>query len=437
MNAPTSPSKPSELPPRDLIAYRWELVFWLWLAFFFNQADRQVFSTVLPLIKADLQLSDVQSGWIATIFTAALALTVPIAGYVGDVFNRARIISWSLFGWSLSTLLSGFGTSFGYLIGIRSLATGAGEAFYAPAANALIAEHHHETRGRAMAIHQTSLYVGVIASGLIAGWIGDHYGWRTAFWLFGGFGLVLAGLTAWRLKSSGTTSQREHRAAPQLRDVLTVLGRPTVLLLVAAWACMVFVNIAYLTWMPTYLHEQFSLTLTHAGFSSMAYHHLGALVGVILGGLVADQLAVRNPAFRLQLQGLALIFGAPFLWMLGVQSGLGLLFAALTGFGFFRGIYDAGIYASLFEVIEPRLRASVIGLIIAIVYLFGALAPVLLGWMKGSVGLSLCFSSLGAVYVVGGSAALVAAKWPFECDHQLSIDGKCPAEDRVDVKEVR
>jgi len=423
MNATTSISAPSRQPPRGWITYRWELLFWLWLAFFFNQADRQVFSTVLPLIKADLQLSDVQSGWIATIFTAALAVTVPVAGYVGDIFNRARIISWSLFGWSLSTLLSGFGTSFGYLIGIRSVATGAGEAFYAPAANALIAEHHHETRGRAMAIHQTSLYVGVIASGLIAGWIGDHYGWRSAFWFFGAFGLALAGLTAWRLKSGGTACQRERASTPRLHDVLAVLGRPTVLLLVAAWACMVFVNIAYLTWMPTYLHEQFSLTLTHAGFSSMAYHHLGAFGGVILGGLVADRLAVRNPASRLQLQGLALFAGAPFLWMLGAQSGLGLLFAALAGFGFFRGIYDAGIYASLFEVIEPQLRASVIGLIIAIVYLFGALAPVLLGWMKGSVGLSLCFSSLAAVYAFGGAAALVAARWPFACDHQLASDG--------------
>ena len=420
MNAPPLPSAPSGPPHRGWITYRWELILWLWLAFFFNQADRQVFSTVLPLIKADLQLSDVQSGWIATIFTAALAVTVPIAGYIGDVFNRARIISWSLFGWSMSTLLSGFGSSFAYLVGIRSVATGAGEAFYAPAANALIAEHHHETRGRAMAIHQTSLYVGVIASGLIAGWIGDHHGWRSAFWVFGAFGLVLAGFTAWRLRSSADPSQRGHVAAPLFRDVLSVLGRPTVLLLIAAWACMVFVNIGYLTWMPTYLHEQFSLTFTNAGFSSMAYHHLGAFGGVILGGWLADRLAVRKPKSRLQLQGIALLAGAPFLWMLGMESSLGLLLSALAGFGFFRGIYDAGIYASLFEVIEPRLRASVIGLIIAIVYLFGALAPVLLGGVKGSAGLSLGFSSLALVYAVGGSAALIAARWSFTRDQKLA-----------------
>lgn len=405
------------MKPKPLIAYRWELLFWLWLAFFFNQADRQVFSTVLPLIKTDLKLTDVQSGWIATIFTAALAVTVPIAGYVGDVFNRARIISWSLFGWSLSTLLSGFGSSFGYLVGIRSVATGVGEAFYAPAANALIGEHHHDTRGRAMAIHQTSLYVGVIASGLVAGWIGDHHGWRSAFWIFGIFGLGLAGLTAWRLRS-GDDPASATTVAPLPREIFSVLGRPTVQLLVIAWACMVFVNIAYLTWMPTYLHEQFSLTLTNAGFSSMVYHHLGAFAGVVIGGTLADRLVLRSPSARLQLQGLALFAGAPFLWMLGMKSSLGLLYGALAGFGFFRGIYDSGIYAGLFEVIEPRLRASVLGLIIAIVYLFGAIAPVLLGWMKGAVGLSLSFSLLAVVYAVGGSAALIASRWRFAHDQR-------------------
>lgn len=403
---------------KPLLAYRWELLFWLWLAFFFNQADRQVFSSVLPLIKSDLKITDIQAGWIATVFTAALAVTVPLAGYIGDVFNRAKIVTWSLFGWSFATLLSGFGSSFGYLIGIRSIATGVGEAFYAPAANALIGEHHKETRGRAMAIHQTSLYAGVIMSGLVSGWIADRYGWRASFWVFGAVGMVLAGFTFWRLRSGESVAEKVRPEPPRLREVLAVLARPTVRLLVVAWAGMVFVNVAYLTWMPTYLHEQFGQNLAHAGFSSMVYHHLGAFGGVLVGGYLADRLAVNRPGARLVLQGGALLAGAPFLWSLGSQAGIGWLYAALAGFGLFRGIYDAGIYASLFEVIEPRLRSSVLGLVIAMVYLFGAIAPVLLGWLKGSIGLSFSFSLLALVYVVGGSAALVAAKFFFSADRQ-------------------
>jgi MFS family permease len=401
-----------------LLAYRWELLVWLWLAFFFNQADRQVFSTVLPMIKGDLAITDVQAGWIASIFTAALAVTVPLAGYMGDIFDRAKIVTTSLFGWSMATLLSGFGSSFGYLVAIRSVATGVGEAFYAPAANALIAEHHKETRARAMAVHQTSLYAGVILSGLLSGWIADHYGWRAAFWVFGAFGIVLAALTAVRLKANRNDVAAERPAPPRMRDVRAVLGRPTVVMLVVAWACMVFVNIGYLTWMPTYLHEQFGQSLASAGFSSMVYHHVGAFSGVIIGGLLSDRLALRKPSRRLLLQGLALLAGAPFIWLLGTQSTLAWLYLALGVFGLFRGIYDAGIYASLFEVIEPRLRSSTLGFIIAIVYLFGAIAPVLLGALKGEIGLSQAFGLMAIVYLVGGAALILGANLFFSRDHQ-------------------
>ena len=39
---------------RGLIPYRWELMFLFWFAYFFNQADRQIYGVVLPLIKEDL-----------------------------------------------------------------------------------------------------------------------------------------------------------------------------------------------------------------------------------------------------------------------------------------------------------------------------------------------------------------------------------------------
>ncbi|MBL8235168.1 MAG: MFS transporter, partial [Bryobacterales bacterium] len=138
-------------------SYRWELVFWLWCAFFLNQADRQVYSVVLPQLRTELQLSDIEAGLVATLFSLALALCVPVAGWAGDRLDRRRIVLVSLAGWSLSTLLTGFSTGLVFLVLIRSAATGAGEAFYAPAAYALMAAHHAETRSRAMSVHQTAL----------------------------------------------------------------------------------------------------------------------------------------------------------------------------------------------------------------------------------------------------------------------------------------
>ena len=298
---------PSPAAPVRFLPYRWELLVWLWFAFFFNQADGQVFSSVLPLLRADLGITDVQARLIASVFTAVLALTVPVAGYVGDVFNRAKIVTLSLFGWSLSTLLSGFGASFGYLVVVRSIATGAGEAFYAPAANALIAEHHSETRARALSIQQTSLYVGVIVSGLVSGFIADRFGWRASFWVFGLCGVVLAVLVGLRLRPARGAPVRVRTPAPPLRQVFAVLRRPTVILLVVGFGCMVFVKIGFLTWMPAFLHEQFGLSFANAGFSSMAYHHVGAFAGVMFGGFLSDRLAARQPHRRLVLQAVGLL----------------------------------------------------------------------------------------------------------------------------------
>ncbi len=391
---------------KTLIPYKWELLIWLWLAFFLNQADRQVFSVVLPQLRADLGLTDVQAGLVAAVFTAALGVMVPIAGYAGDICSRHRIVVLSLLGWSCTTVLTGFSTGLLYLVVIRSVATGAGEALYAPSANALISQHHVETRARAMAVHQTSLYTGVIVSGFTAGYLADHFGWRTAFWLFGGAGILLAGAVALRLRQGQPLPAA--RKQPPLRVLRTIVKRPTVLLLALGFAGMVFVNIGYLTWTPTYLHERFRLTLANAGFSSMFYHHAGAFAGVLAGGFLSDRLAVTHPQVRPLMQAAALLMGAPFLYLLGSGGDLFTVYLALGFFGLFRGVYDSNIYAALYEVIEPQFHASASAVLITFAFTVAAAAPVLLGAAKPVIGLAGGLAWLSAVYL-GASAALFAA----------------------------
>lgn len=404
------------------LTYRWELLAWLWLAFFLNQADRQVFSVVLPLMRADLGLTDIQAGLIASIFTGALGIMVPLAGYAGDVFSRKWIVTVSLVVWSAATMLTGFAAGMVWLIVVRSLATALGEAFYAPSATALISEHHVETRAQAMAVHQTALYTGVVVSGWAAGYIGQHFGWRASFWLFGVLGVALGALLAWRLKDSGAARRIAGRAPPLL-VLKTITRRPTVLLLAMAFAGMVFVNVGFLTWMPTYLHERFELSLASAGFASMFYHHLGAFAGVVLGGRLSDRLAPRRPAVRPAMQAAALFLGAPFLYLLGSSGTLMTVQVALACFGLFRGIYDANIYAALYEVIESRFHASAAAVIIAFAFTAGAFAPVALGAAKQTVGLSGGLSWLSAVYLVSSALALLATCFFFSRDRAAVTAG--------------
>lgn len=399
--------------------YKWELLLWLWLAFFFNQADRQIFNIVLPEIKASLGLTDAQLGMVASIFVLTIGVFIPIAGFAGDMWSRKKIIVSSVVFWSLATLLTGASTSLYQLILLRSIAVGGGEAFYAPSANALIGQYHNKTRALAMSIHQTSLYFGVIMSGLMGGYIAENYGWKTAFYLFGAIGVALGGILFWRLKATAPATNNSYNIGQKqfLKDAsLALLKKPTAILLVAAFACMVFVNVSYLTWTPTLLHEKFHLTLTDSGFSSMFYHHIFAFAGVLFGGWISDKLAEKKPANRLVIQALGLLLGTPFIVGLGLATTTQLTYLSLAGFGFFRGIYDANIYASLFEVIAKEYRSTAAGLASMFAFLVSAVAPLLLGYLKPTLGLSLGLSFLGIFYLLGGILILIAAKFYFSKD---------------------
>ncbi|MBD3267068.1 MFS transporter, partial [bacterium] len=352
---------------KPLIPYKWEMIILLWFAYFFNQGDRQIYNVVLPLIKNDLLLSDVQLGLVVTIFTLCYAVLVPIAGYVGDIYRRKWVVFFSLLIWSTATLFTGISTGIVILILFRGVATGGGEAFYYPAANSLIGQYHHKTRALAMSIHQTSLYAGIVVSGFIAGFIGEHFGWRMAFYLFGILGILLAVILYFRLED---TPQPNHDpentdAASERIPISTVLKtiarKPTALMLCLAFGGMVFVNIGFMTWMPTYLHEDFSLSLTMAGFDSTFYHYLFAFFGVLLGGQLSDYLAQKRRTIRMETECLGLLLGAPFIYLMGATDNILLCYVAMAAFGLFRGIYDSNLFAALFDVIEPRVRASAVG----------------------------------------------------------------------------
>jgi sugar phosphate permease len=414
----------AEAPSPGARRHKWELLIWLWFAFFLNQGDRQIYNVVMPLIGADLKLDAVQLGFVATLFTAVYGVLVPVAGYAGDVFSRKWMVVASLAVFSVGTLLTGLASGFVLLVVFRSIATGAGEAFYYPAANALIGEHHQESRARAMAIHQTANYTGVVVSGFLAAWIGERWGWRASFWVFGIAGVVWAALVAWRLKDApasaagSATGPAVAAARIPLREVCAVLWRkPTVLLLALALGGMVFVHIGYLTWAPSYLKERFGLSLSNAGFTSMFYHHLLAYGGVLLGGWWSDRMAAKRRQVRMETCGLGLLLGAPFVFLLGSSGSLTLTCVALAGFGFFRGIYDSNLMAAPYDVVPPKYRSSATGLMLAFAFIIGSAAPVILGWMKLRMGLGFGLSSLGFVYLLSAALVFIALKFFFHRDY--------------------
>lgn len=409
--------------------YKWELVILLWIAFFLHQGDRQIYNSVIPLIRTDLGLDDVQLGLVGSIFTLVYGALVPIAGFAGDILPRKWIVVSSLVVFSAGTLLSGLSSGLILLVLFRSIATGGGEAFFYPSATSLLAQFHEKTRALALAILQTALYIGITASGLIAGYIGEHYGWRCAFYAFGSVGLLWAVVVSWRMQNSPlprTSVAVSRTPRIPLNEVLAyVARRPSVWLLSLAFGAMVYVNIGYLTWTPTFLHENFKLSLAEAGFYSMFYHHLFAFIGVLVGGKISDRWAEVRPSIRMEANFWGLLLGAPFIYWLGQSKSPQSCYVALALFGLFRGIYDSNLFASLFDVVEPRLRASATGLMLSFAFIVGSLAPTIMGWMKSNVGLAVGISSLAGFYLFGAGCILVAVLFFQKRDYVPVVkDGK-------------
>lgn len=402
--------------------YRWELLGLLWVAFFLHQGDRQIFNNLAPLIRDDLNLTKVQFGLVGTVFTVVYGVMVPLAGYAGDALRRKWVVLGSLLVFSTATLLTGLCTGLVTLILFRSVATGGGEAFYYPAANSLIGQFHHRTRALAMAIHQTALYVGIVASSFAAT-VGRWYGWRSAFFGFGSCGIVMAGVILWRMHDtprpdpSGPGGE-SGGGGPGIREVLRyVFAKRTVLLLGVAFAGQVFVNVGYLTWMPTFLHERYDLQLDVASFLALFCHHAAAFVGVTAGGWLSDRLARRRRAARMHFEYLGLLLGAPFIWWMGQAGSAMLCCAALAGFGLFRGVYDSNLFAAPFDVIEPRYRSSAVGVMLCCAFVMGASASTILAWIAEQLDMASAISSMSGVYVAAALFVLLALWTTFARDY--------------------
>ena len=404
--------------------YKWEVLALLWMAYLLNQADRQVFNTVLPQIQESLGIGDTEVGLIATIFNFCYALMVPFGGMAGDRLSRKWVTTIAILFWSVATMFTGLATGVVMLILLRSVATGGGEAFFGPANYSLLGQYHTDTRARAMSIHQTSYYVGVILAGWLAGYIAEKLGWQYSFVIFGAAGVIWGIVMAFRLKDKKEekpviSSEVEKSDKPGILDGFkTVFTTPTALVLTLGFSGFIFVITGYMTWVPAFLQEEFNMSVTDAGLHSMLWTYIAAFAGVLLAGTLSDKMAMKNHKVRMDIQGLGLILGAAFLFFVKADASIWVVYACFAGWGFFRAFFDANIYTVLYDVTPSRLHASCSSALITTGFAVGALAPVILGAMKESMGsLSATFPVLGIIWVVCGVLMLWAGRKYYQRDY--------------------
>jgi MFS family permease len=333
----------------------------------------------------------------------------PLAGLVGDRLKRKSLIIGGLVFWSVITIATALSTRYSHLILFRAI-EGFGEAFYFPASMSLLSDYHAPaTRSRAMSIHQSSVYAGTIAGGSVAGILGQHYGWRSSFYLFGSLGILLGIVLLLLLRepareqSSESPSQScdaKHKSRSVVQTLIELFSNPMVRILTAVFIGANFVAMIFLTWMPSFLYRKFNLSLAMAGVSATAYLQIASVLGVLSGGVLADRLARRTRAGRMMTQAFGLALGVPFIFLAGWTTSTPLVILALIGFGYFKGLYDANIWASLHDVVRPERRASAVGFVNSLGWIGGGVAPVAIAAASDRYGMSACISANSLIYLL-------------------------------------
>jgi MFS family permease len=336
-----------------------------------------------------------------------------------DRVKRKTAILGGLHAWSLICIATVFSNDFRHLFFWRA-AEGLGETFYYPASMSLISDYHgRDTRSRAMGSHQTSVYVGTIGGGFFAGLIGQHYGWRLSFIVFGGLGVLLGFVLNRYLieppRGAADASDAKTAHTPvssgglPLPAFLGLVARtPTLLCLMGAFMCANFVAVVLLSWMPKFLYDKFGMGLAMAGLTATIFVQLASMAGAPVGGWLADHWRRRSPRGRLAVQMVGVLGGAPFVALCGLTPSVGTLIVALTVWGFFKGLYDANIFASVFDVVRPEARGTAAGFMNAVGWLAGGgSAPLVIGVIAQRESLGLAIALASTVYVAAGLLLLI------------------------------
>ena len=344
--------------------YAWIVVALLLPVALLNYLDRQMLATMKASMVADIPTIANRADWglILGSFKWTYALLGPIGGYVADRFGRRWVIGASLLVWSGVTWWTGHATTFHELMAARAM-MGISEAFYFPAALALITDYHlGPTRSRAVGVHQAGVYLGQILGGF-AGYVAESpvLGWRWAFSTSGLVGVIYAIPLLAILRDRAGGGPAPRGSAP-VRVVRGLLSNRDYLLLVAYFTLPAIAGWIVRDWMPEILRERFNLGQGRAGVSAILFVQVASLLGALLGGFLADRWARRTSRGRIYVSAIGTSLFLPALFGVGNADTLRIAIVGLTLFGLGWGFFDSNNMPILSQIVRPERRATAYGL---------------------------------------------------------------------------
>jgi MFS family permease len=341
--------------------YAWFVLTVLVLVYGFNFVDRYIFIIMMEPIKKDLRLSDTQLGLISGLgFSAVYSLSGLVVAHWADRGNRRSIIAMALAAWSALTVVSGLARNFAQLL-IARMGVGVAEAGCSPPAHSLISDYFPaRQRAVAFSIYAIGLDAGMCMGFVCGGWIGENYGWRTAFIAAGVPGIlfaVFARLTVREpLRGASEIVAVDTARYTTRQALLYMLKRPSLVSYIVGSSLFIFAGTAIDSWAPLFLMRVHGEASSEVGLWTGLLGSIAGLCGSVTAGWLADRLSVRDQRWNLwvAIGGISLVVPATLLFVFGSAHTAMLFFFLAT---FFNSFYMPPTIAITHRLLPVRMRA--------------------------------------------------------------------------------
>jgi len=333
----------------------------LCLTSLFARVDEQALGVLLPQIRSEFGINLAFLGALASFVGILATLTNLPAGYLADRFKRVWLVGTGSVLTGATVMAQGFCPGVGSLVAVR-LGNGVAQGIAPPASFSLQTDWFPPaTRSRVFAWFFGAGQVGLILGPIVAGIMGDRYGWRPTLIVLGTLATLAGGLVLLlREPARGATERRPedgplpppltfrqaYRAAASIGTVrrcwyatplLAVRGTFTLLVLPAYFASV-------------YQFSTFQLGLL------VALTGVSGVFGLLISGVVGDRVLANRPGRYMVLMGLIAVMQAALLVMLSYSPGLVIAILATQGVVIIENALTPAFYTLLSLVVPVQLR---------------------------------------------------------------------------------